>query len=131
MDIKDFAKKFIKAEDEAWQKGNFAPLESLEDPDVVYHTAPLPDMVGWEAHKQYIMGARQAFPGIKQEWKYLAGEGNLFAFSYKSRGIFTGKIPGFPPPTNKEVTTDYLCLFCLKNGKVMEAWMNGTTTGLF
>jgi predicted ester cyclase len=131
MSTKDFAEKFIKAENEAWQKGNFKPLEALEDPSVVYHVAPLPDMVGWEAHKQYIMGARQGFPGIKQDWKYLIGEGNLFALSYKSRGMFTGQVPGLPPPTGKEVTSDYLCLFHLKNGRIIESWMYGTTTGLF
>lgn len=130
MDIKEFAEKFIEAENEAWQKGNFDPLESLEDPDVVYHMAPDTDMVGWEAHKQYILGARQAFSDYRQEWKYLAGEGNLFALSYKSRGKFTGEIPGFPPPTGKEITTDYLFLLRLENGKIVEAWANGSMTGL-
>jgi len=130
MNIKEFAEQFIKAEDEAWQKSNFDTLKALEDPNVVYHPAPLPDMVGWEAHKQYIMGVRQAVTGLKQEWKYLAGEGNLFALSYKARGMFTGNAPGLPPPSNKEITLDYLCLFLLNKGRVKEVWMNGTTMGL-
>ena len=128
MSIEEFAQKFIKAEDEAWQKGNFKALEALEDPNVIYHMPPPLDFVGFEAHKQQIMGSKQAISGLRQEWKYLTGEGNLFALSYKSRFMFTGEVPGMPPPTGKEVTSDSLFLFRLKNGKIVEAWQNGSTT---
>ncbi len=129
MSIKEFAEKLIKAEDEAW-KGNCDALEKLEDPNVVYHLQPpSPDMVGWEAHKQYFIGARMALSDINQEWQYLTGEGNLFALSYKAHYISTGKVPGFPP-AGKEITSDSLFLFRLKNGRIIEAWINGTTTGL-
>lgn len=130
MSIKEFAEKFIKAQNEAWLKGNFDALEALEDPNVVYHIAPMPDMVGWEGHKKYIQMSQQALPDIRLEWKYLTGEGNLFALSYKSRGTFTGERPGFPPPTGKEVTADYLFILQLKNDKIIEVWMNGSITGL-
>jgi predicted ester cyclase len=130
MSIKEFAEKFMKAEDEAWQKVNTKPLEALEDPNVVYHMGIRGDIVGFEAHKQDILGSRSAYSDIKQEWKYLTGEGNLFALSYKSRFLFTGEVPGMPPPTGKEVTSDSLFLFRLKNGKIVEAWQRGSMTGL-
>ena len=88
------------------------------------------ETAGFEAHKQYITIARKALSNLRQEWKYLAGEGNLFALFYKSRGVFTGEMPGFPPPTGKEVTTDGLFLFRLKKGKLVEAWSWSTFTGL-
>lgn len=34
MNTKEFAEKYIKAEEEAF-KGNFEPLEAIEDPKVV------------------------------------------------------------------------------------------------
>jgi len=37
MSIKDFAEKFIKAEEEAFHEGNFDALKKLEDPNVIYH----------------------------------------------------------------------------------------------
>ncbi|OGO31239.1 MAG: hypothetical protein A2Z29_09385 [Chloroflexi bacterium RBG_16_56_11] len=130
MSIKDFAEKFIKAEDEAWQKGNCDALEKLEDPNVVYHmSAPFGEVVGFEVHKQQILGNRMVASEIKQDWKYLIGEGNLFAMGYKSRVISNGKVPGFPP-AGKEITNDGLFLFHMKNGKIIEAWYNGTVTGL-
>jgi ketosteroid isomerase-like protein len=131
MSIRDFGEKYIKASKEAWQKGNFEELEKLSHPNVVYHYMPLSrDMVGWEEVKQHIVGGRQALPGLQQEWQYLTGEGNYFAISYKSRGALTGQGPGMPPPTGKEVKANYLYLFYLKDGKIAEAWYNGTTTGL-
>lgn len=131
MDTKEFAQKFIKAEDEAWLNGNLDPLEALEDPNVVYHVPPpITDLLGHEAHKQFLMTARQAFSGQQLEWKYLTGEGNVFALSYKSRGMFTGEVPGFPPPTGKEITADSLMVFRLKDGKIIEVWEKGTITGL-
>jgi len=130
MDIKEFAQKFIKAEDEAWQNGNFGPLEALEDPNVAYHIPPVQESKGWEEHKQYIQMSRQAVSNIHQEWEYITGDGNVFSLSYKSRGLFTGEIPGMPPPTGKEVTSDYLFVFRLKDGKIIEAWAKGSTTGL-
>jgi len=128
MSIKDFAEKFIKAEEKAFQHGNFDALKKLEDPNVIYHVPPLPDMVGHEAHKQDIMGTRQAVSGLKQEWKYLTGEGNLFALSYKSSGRITGEKPGFPMPIGKDISTSYLFVLRVKKGKLVEAWANGSFT---
>jgi len=131
MSIRDFGDKYIKASKDAWQKGNFEELEKLSHPNVVYHYMPLArDMVGWEEFKHHIVGGRQALPGLWQEWRYIGGEGNYFALSYKSKGMLTGQAPGLPPPTGKEVTANYLYLFHLIDGKIAEAWYNGTTTGL-
>ncbi len=129
MDIKVFARKFIEAEDEAWKNRNFNPLEALETPDVAYHIPPVQESKGWEAHKQYIQIARQAVSDLHQEWEYVTGDGNVFSLLYKSRGLFTGEIPGMPPPTGKEVTSDYLFVFQLENGKIAEAWARGSATG--
>ena len=129
MNIEEFAQKFIKAEDEAFQEGNFDALSKIEDPNVVYHMgALLGDMVGHEAHKQDILGTRQAVSNLKQEWKYLTGEGNLFALSYKSSGRFTSEKPGFPTPIGKIIATDILFVFRVKNDKLVEAWANGSYT---
>jgi len=131
MSIKDFAEKFIKAENEAWQKGNCDALEKLEDPNVIYHDMIQgQEVVGFEAHKQYILGGRQMVSGLRQEWKYLTGEGNLLALSYKASGMFTGQVPGLPPPTGKEITSHSLFLIRLDKGKIVEAWYDGTMTGL-
>lgn len=132
MNIKDFAEKFIKAENEAWFKGNVDALDEVEHTDVVYHlTPPMPDVVGREAHKQFITAVLKAFSDIQFEIKYLAGAGDLVGFLYHGTEKYTGEFPGLPPGKGQEVVANELWLFRLKNGKVAEGWMYGTTTGLF
>ena len=128
MDIKEFAQRLINAMNEAWQNGNFVPLEELEDPNVVYHLATGQDGVGFEDHKRFLTIARQATSERQQEWKFLTGEGNLFALSYKSRSKVTGEIPGYPLPIGKVISSDNIFLFRLENGKIVEAWEKGSTT---
>jgi predicted ester cyclase len=126
MNIKEFAEKFAEAEKEAWKKGNFKRLEAMENPDVVYHIPSLPDVVGFEGHKQYIQNTVQAVSDLWQEFNYLVGDGNLFAFAYKSSARVAREMPGLPVPVGKKLSTNYLCLFHLKGGKVGEVWMNGS-----
>ena len=72
MDIKAFAEKFIEAEKEAWDKGNFELLGKLEDPNMVVHMPlSLPDLVGQEAHIQSIKDARRNYADIQQEFQKL------------------------------------------------------------
>ena len=132
MPIKEFADKYIKAQEEAWKAGEFEALEKLEDRNVIYHLFAVgQETAGWEAHKQYILAIQRAIPGVRSEWQYLTGDGNVFALSLKmSGGRFTGQIPGLPPPTGKEVVVNSLFVFLLKQGKIVEAWDNGTITGL-
>jgi len=132
MSIKEFAEKFIKAEEEAFLKKDFDALEKLEDPKIIYHFFALnQELTGFEAHKQYILGMCQAAPGTRPDWKYITGEGNIFALLLKMSGSkFIHPIPGFPPPTGKEVTVNSLFVFRLNKGKIFEAWSNGSITGL-
>src|SRR3972149_3331102 len=107
MNTKNFAEKFIKAEDEAWMKGNVDALDTVENSDVVYHlTPPLQDVIGREAHKQFITMARKAFSNIRFDIKYLADEGSLVGFLYSGRENYTGEFPGLPPGKGQEVVAN-------------------------
>jgi hypothetical protein len=114
-DIERFARTFIEAEKLAWEQGEFDALQALEDPDVVFQNIDGTVIRGLEAHKQAIMDTKRSFGGakIKQEWRYLMGEGNMFAVSYvwtigplQLRGIAVGR---------------------LKDGKLVEEWGAGST----
>jgi len=127
MSIGDFAAKFVEAEDAAFQRGDFNALSKIEDPNVVMHMGPpFGDMIGHEAHKQYILGARNASNDFKQEWKLLAGNENLFAMSYRATGRFVADMPGLPPTAGKGFNNDYLFVIRLENERVVEVWARGT-----
>jgi hypothetical protein len=129
-----FKDRFLKAENEAW-KGNVGALEEIDDPNVIIHECVhpigmLPDLIGVEAHKQYILGAIRAVSNPKQEWLDFIEQGDTAAVHYKSSGNMTGQMPGLPPPRGQETTMDLLMMLHLKKGKVTEYWMYGTSTGL-
>ncbi len=120
---RDFADRFIAAENKAWSTGDLTDLEALESPDVVYHLPGI-ELSGWKAHADYILQGRPTVSGLKQNWKYLSGEGNHLVLSYESSAVTkaTDDNPGM------SISNNYLCVFRLENGKIVRVWMNGSTT---
>ena len=126
MDIKEFALKYIEAQKKAWQ-GDFDDLETLEQPDVVFHMAPLmPDEHGWEGHKQYLTNALNSVTELKQEWDYITGDGNVFAISYKVREKLAVANPALNIPAGATVTGDMMFVGRLDSGKLAKMWIKGS-----
>ena len=113
--IRQFAEKYMQAQKNAWENGDFELLETLEDPDVAFHNINGNVTVGLEAHKKYIQEYRKG-PGGKaqlhQEWKYLMGEANMFSLSSKWTWTFQ----------DLKMTTDRLMVGRIRNGKLVEEW---------
>jgi hypothetical protein len=128
MSVKEFAEKFIEAQDEAFFNDNINALLDLEEPDVVIHLQQGVEIVGWEGHEQLILGIRKAVSNFHHEWKYLTGEGNIFVLSRKAGGKIIGEIPGFKMPIGEEYIADSLMVFRLEKEKIVEAWENGSFT---
>ena len=124
MDIKEFAEKYIQAQTDAWEKGDFKLLETLEDPNIVWHDRE----GGLEGHKQFFTMARQSLAITKMEWEFLVGEGNLFALSLKMTAKILKEFPGSKIPVGKTVSADEMFLLRLKNDKVVEVWGNASQT---
>lgn len=120
---REVADRFVAAETKAWNTGDVEELRALESSDVVYHL-PGVDLKGWKAHEDYIQQSRPTISGLKQNWKYLSGEGNHFVMSYESTATVAGK-DGQPPMS---VANNYLFVFRLNDRKVAEVWTNGSTT---
>jgi ketosteroid isomerase-like protein len=119
---REFADKYIAAENDAWGTGDLSPLEALEDPEIVYHM-PGMDLKGWKAHADYITAGRATVSDLKQNWKYLSGEGDHFAVAYGASVIV--KADEQNPATS--ISNDFLFVVRTSNGKVVEVWMNGST----
>jgi predicted ester cyclase len=129
MSLKDFVEnEFIKAENEAWENGDFRALEKLLDPNIVVHMPPpLSDLKGIKAVRQYVLGTRLAISNFTQRWQYLTGDGDVFALLHTESGVFTG-VTGVPT-NGKEITIEGLFVFRLKDRKVVEEWVRGGVIG--
>src|SRR5436190_14682553 len=80
---KAFAEKFMAAESKAWLTGDLSDLKAVEDTNVIIHLAGV-DLKGWIAHEDYIVKGRPTVSNLKQNWKYLSGEGNHFVLDYSA-----------------------------------------------
>jgi hypothetical protein len=128
MSIEEFAEKFMKAEMEAFHQGKLDALEQLESPNIMIHMdPPLSDIVGFEAHKQYIMNARQGGE-ITQNWKYITGDGNVGVLSLKQSVKFLVDNPVLSLKAGANVDVDAFFVLRLENGKAAEAWIKGSIT---
>lgn len=111
FDIRAFAEAFIAAEKAAWEQKDFAALEALEHPDVVFQNIDGSVVRGREAHKAAITSAFNGAP-IRQEWRYLMGEGNMFTVSYEW-------IVTFPQRT---LTITGIVVGRVRDGRLIEEW---------
>jgi predicted ester cyclase len=128
---KEIAEKFVKAEEEAWIKGNVDALDEVEDPNIVIHgVGGMPDIVGRDGHKQFITGARQAFAGVRHEFLDITGSGDIAAFRYTERFTYDKELPGFPPPTGKSVYYPGAMFLHIKNNRIVEIYMVWDTMSL-
>jgi predicted ester cyclase len=127
----DFKARFVKAEAEAWYKGNLDALDDVDDPNIVIHMIGAPGLFGREAHKQYIAEARQAFSDYQQEWSDMVVEGDTMAALYTAHMKHTGPNPMIPvSPTGKELTVVAAMFFHLRNDKIIDIFMYPDNLGL-
>ena len=122
MDIKEFAEKFIEAEEDAVQRGDFNALEQIESPDIVIHMPPAPDSKGFEAHKQYIQYMVETSTDLQQEWDYITGDGNVAVVSLKQKVTYKVENPTFKIPPGSTADADALFVLRRQEGRVAEIW---------
>ena len=130
MDIKEFALKFIEAENQAFQQGNFDALDAIQLPDVVYHWGVSRDMVGREAHQQDIMNYRRRTSSHQQDWDYVTGDGDVCVLSIKETMTFAEEFPAISAPAGATIIFDAFFILRRENDKVTEAWIKGSSTVL-
>lgn len=127
MDIQEFGLKFIEAEKQAFQQGNFAALEAIQAPDVIYHWGDGRDMVGREAHRQDIMEYRQRTSKHIQDWDYVVGDGDVCVLSIKESMTFAEEFPAISASAGVTIEFDAFFVLRRENDKVAEAWIKGAS----
>lgn len=116
----EVAEKWSAAMEDATVNGNVDALDEVEDPDVVFHVLGMPDIVGREAHKGMMAFVWEMFPNFHVENMDITGSGDIAAFRQTARWTFSKEIPGYPPPTGKEVSYQMATFIHIKDGKVVE-----------
>ena len=121
MSIEELKAKILRAEEEAWLKGNVDVMNEFCAPDVVLHMYPFPDIKGLEAAKQGVLVQLQAYSNMHWDTEEMIGEGNTIVLRYTLYMKHTGTSLNMPiPPTGKELVMKGCDVFHLKDGKVIE-----------
>ncbi|MEE9510275.1 MAG: ester cyclase [Candidatus Bathyarchaeia archaeon] len=122
---KEIVRRYAEEED----KGNLLEvIDEIVAPDVVYHYPNNNNVSGLETIKQSSAQFHKAFPDLKHTIEFQIVEGDLVATRYTWRGTHKGRWMGIEP-TGKEVTFTLLDVCRVKDGKIVEAWIELDSLG--
>jgi predicted ester cyclase len=123
MATREDVSKIRRALEEVMNNGNVDALDQIDDPGVVFHMYPFPDIKGREGVKQMFRAFGSSFSGTHAVFEEMISEGDLIAGRYTAQMKHTGVNPMFPvPPTGKEVTLTGCFFTRLKDGRSIEVF---------
>ncbi len=121
---KDVVRRYFELMDE----GNPAFLELLSE-DYIAHFPDGVDFKGREEIKKMVDSYFVAFPDLTHFFSDFVAEGDMVAMRYGDKGTHKGEFMGIPP-TENGMTATSMGFFRLKEGKMVEAWIEGDFLGL-
>lgn len=123
--------KFHRIVDEAWNKGNLDTLDELHSPEYTEHHAPFPDVIGLDAFKQMVAGARATYPDFHITIHELIHEGDKLAARWSWTGTHLGATRQLSiPPSGKQITLTGSHILHIEGGKLIEGWQFADNLGL-
>jgi hypothetical protein len=125
MSIRKFADKYIDAETQAFNTGDFTALEKIESQDVVFHRGFEDDLVGFFAHKTDVINSRESTTDMVRDWRYLVGAGKICAMNYKCSFKSLNEKSGVP--AGKTMSIESIFVLRIQGGKLVEVWANGSS----
>ncbi|MFC2141895.1 ester cyclase [Acidobacteriota bacterium] len=129
--VEEQNKEIVRRYSEGEGKGNF--LEIIDEfvaPDVIYHYPNSNDISGLETIKLNYAQFHEAYPDMKNTGAFLVAEGDLVASRATWKGTHKGNWMGVEP-TDKEITFTLIEVFQVKEGKIIEAWIEFDYSGWF
>ena len=129
MSTKSIAEEYAKAWKNAIVNGDIASFEMLFESSFVLHNKDSKD-IGLATYMQHVIDLYEHSQVLNVDIKYVTSDRYLFALEFNGHYKLTSDMPGFPGTSGKEIKSDALCLYRVKNGKVIEEWSKTTVTGL-
>lgn len=117
--------------DQVWNKGDFNAISGCIASNYILHMPPMPDVVGSQGYRDYVLGVRQAFPDIEMKMETPIVQGEFFACRWSWKGTHRGQSPSLKiPPTGKIVSQEGSTIARLSGDKLVEAWNYADYLGL-
>jgi steroid delta-isomerase-like uncharacterized protein len=118
-----------RAVEELFNTGNLDIADQVFAPDYVDHSPSDLELSGLENVKRFVVGWRAAFPDTRSAVEDMIAEGDRVAVRWATQATHRGEFLGVPP-TGNLVTAQWLGIFHLSNGKIVDSWDHYETQGL-
>ncbi|HEX7086833.1 MAG TPA: ester cyclase [Vicinamibacterales bacterium] len=113
----------IRAFVDALNAHDWDALDRLVAPDFVRHSAAAgkPGVRSRDDLKAYLRRELETFPDAREEILDIFGERDRVAVRHRFSGTQRGRL-GPHPATDRRMTSEYLAIYRLESGLIVEAW---------
>lgn len=107
----------------AINESDWGLLSRIVAPNFVRHShaAGEPGVRSRQDLIEFLQSEAQSFPDGREELLDLIAEGNKVAARHRFSGTQSGTLGQFPP-TGKRMVAEYLAIYRIENGCIVEAW---------
>jgi steroid delta-isomerase-like uncharacterized protein len=115
---------------DVWNDGNVAEAARFLAPGFISHNSFGVSLTGPEEYGQAVLAYRSAFPDLVTTVEDVLADADRVAVRGTDRGTHRGTFMGYPP-TGRLVTTTWIEIFRLQDGKAVEGWVEADVKQLF
>jgi predicted ester cyclase len=115
-------KRLVHAFAEAINGRDWHRLDELVAVDFVRHSHAAPGVSSRQALKRYLRDEFVTFPDAFEWIEELVAEGDRVAARHRFRGTQAGPLGPYPA-SNRVMTADYLAIYRVAGGVIVEAWV--------
>jgi steroid delta-isomerase-like uncharacterized protein len=123
---KDIVRRFF---DEMWNPWNFAKVDEILAPEIVFKGTLGNELTGRDAFRTYMRKVHSAFPDFHNAIIEITAEDDRVVARTFYCGTHRGEIFGLAP-TGKQISYAGAAFFRIKDGQVVEGWVLGDLPGL-
>src|SRR4051794_4087948 len=115
--------------EEVWNKGNVAETEAFLAPEFVSHNTFDVRIIGPREYAAAVTAFRAGVPDLHTTLEDVLVDGDRVVVRGTDRGTHRGDLLGFPA-SGREVTTTWIEIFRMQNGKATEGWLESDSATL-
>jgi predicted ester cyclase len=108
--------------EEVWNRGNVAAADAFLGQDFVSHNSLDLELLGPDGYGRGVLAFRSAFPDFHTTLEDVIAVGDRVVVRGTDRGSHLGEFMGCPP-TGQPVTTTWIEIFRMQDGKAVEGWV--------
>jgi steroid delta-isomerase-like uncharacterized protein len=124
----DHNKAIVRAFAEAIDDRDWERLDELVAPDFVRHSASAPAVRSREELKAYLRSEFETFPDAREAIEDILAEGDKVAVRHRFQGTQHGQLGPYPP-SGRTMSADYLAIYRLADGVIVESWAEWDNLG--